>query len=167
MKAIYAMAELIQMTKAEFGSSFLVQDDVGDSLNLAMSRDHDARQAETLLEDGVDDDEALYGAFHQQPRVFLDKVGFAAMARGEVEIALLDKKFLDARQYLGGIVVAEFGDENAHGKRLPLAQGTSVEAGAVIEPGRRFNDPVTGVLRNGAHTGERCSEPGRWWPAKD
>ncbi len=74
---------------------------------------HD-RQRQAVLQGGIDGDEPLDGAIHQEPGVLLDQVGFTSVAGREVEIALLDEDFLNAVHHQNGIAVAEFRDQHAH-----------------------------------------------------
>src|SRR3954453_18067512 len=147
------MAELVEVAKRQFSSTLLVEDHIGDSLDFAMTGNHDHRQAEALLENGVDDDKTFDRSLHQQARVFLDEIGLAAMAGGQIEVALLDEELLDPCQNLGGIAVAELGNQNADGKGLPLAQGARIEAGTVIEFRSRLGHAVASLLGNGADAG--------------
>src|SRR5579871_2432515 len=68
----FAMPKLIEVPKREFGGAALIEDDIRYSFDLAMTGDGDDRNAETFLEDGVDENEAFDGAIHEEARILLD-----------------------------------------------------------------------------------------------
>src|SRR5215469_5596304 len=70
------------------------------------------------------------------------------MACGEIEVALLDQEFLHSGKHLGGVTVAELGNQDADGEGLALAERAGVKAGPIVELRGRVNDPVARLLGN-------------------
>jgi hypothetical protein len=117
----FTVPELIEMTQSKLRGPTLVEEHIGCSFNLAMSRDDDDRQGETLCQNGVNEDESLDRAIHEQARIFFDKVRFAAVASYQIEVPFLNEKLLHSDKYLGRVIVAKFRDEHTHRKGLALA----------------------------------------------
>ena len=74
-----------------------------------------------MLQRCVDGDEALDGAIHQQPWVFLDQIGFPAVAGGEVEVTLFHQHLFDAVHDQHRVAVAQLRHEHADGEALLAA----------------------------------------------
>ena len=162
-----AVSELVEMAQGKLGGALLVEDDVGDAFDFAMAGDDNGGEnAEALFKRRIDKDEAFDGAIHEKSRVLFDEVGLAAVARGEVEIALLDKVLFDAAEDLHRVAVTEFGNEDADGESLALAQGPCKKAGAIVELGSGLRNAVAGFLRDGADSGGVIQTPAKWWPAR-
>jgi len=150
----FAVAELIEMTQCKLSGALLVEDHIGDPINLAMAGDDDSGEnAEAFFEGSIDEDKALYRTIHEEAWVLFDEVRFAAVTCGEVEIALFNKVLFNSAENLHGVTVAEFGDKDADCESLALAQGSREEAWAVVEFGGSFNNAVAGLLRDGPDSG--------------
>ena len=150
----FAVTELVEMPQGKFGGTLLVEDDVRYTVDLAMAGDKNrGENAKALFESGVDEDEALDGAIHEQAGILLNEVWLAAVTCGEVEIALFNKVLFDAAKNLHGIAVAEFGNEDADGEGLAFAQGSREEAGTVVEFCRSLGNAIARFLRDGADSG--------------
>ena len=157
----FAVTELIEVAQGKFGCALLIEDDVRDAFDFAMAGNDDGREnAEAFFEGGIDKDEAFNGAIHEEARVLLDEIGFAAMACGEVEVAFFNEVLFDPAEHLHGIAVTEFGNEDADGESLAFAQRAREEAGAVVEFGRSFNDAIASFLRNGTDAGSVIQNQG-------
>jgi len=141
------------MAEDEFRGACLVKDNVGDARDFAMTGYGDDGDGQRVLEDGVDGDEAFDRAVEEEARVFLKQVRLAAVAGREVEVAFFEEYVFHAFEDLGGVTVAEGGDEDADGKGLAFAQGAGEEAGAVVELFGGFSDAFAGFLGNGANAG--------------
>ena len=134
-----AVAKLIEMAQGKFGSALLVEDDVRDAFDFAMTGDNDGGQnAEALFESSIDEDEALDGAIHEEARILFDEVRLAAVTCGEVKVALFDQVLFNAAENLHGVAVAKFGNKDADSEGLALAQGAREKAGAVVELWRQL-----------------------------
>jgi len=157
----FTVTELVEMTERKFGSALLVEYDVGDAFDFAMASDDDGGEnAEAFFERGVDKDKAFDRAIHEEARVLFDEVGFAAVTRSEVEVALFNEMLFNAAEHLHGIAVTEFGDENADREGLSLAQRAREKTGAVVEFSGRFCNAITGFLRNGSDSGRVVQNQG-------
>ena len=150
----FAVAKLVEMAQSKLGGSLLVEHHIRDAFDLAMAcDDYGGENPDALFEGRIDKDEALDGAIHEEARILLDQIGLAAVARGEIEVAFFNEVLFDAAEDLHGIAVAEFGNKDADGECLALAQGAREEAGAVVEFGGSLGDPVAGFLRDGTDAG--------------
>ena len=150
----FAVAELVEVTEGKLGGALLVKDHIGDAFDFAMSCDgYGGENPDALFKGSIDKDEALNGAIHEESRVLFDEIGFAAVTRGEIEVAFLNEVLFDAAEDLHGVAVTEFGNEDTDGEGLALAQGAREEAGAIVEFGCSFNDAIAGFLRDGTDAG--------------
>src|SRR4029079_396774 len=114
-----AVAELVEMPERQFRSPFLIEDNVGDSVDLLVSGDCNSRKnSDTLPKSGIDEDKALDGAVHEKARILFDEIRLAAVAGGQIKVALFNQVFLYTAQYLRSITIAEFGNEHTDRKGL-------------------------------------------------
>src|ERR1039457_6567820 len=107
------------MAEGEFSGPLLIEHDVSNALNFAVSGDDHDRQRQAFLEYRVDDNEAFYRTLHQQTRILLDQIGFAAMASGQIEIAFFDQEYLNTGQDLGCVPVAQLRHKDTDSEGLP------------------------------------------------
>src|SRR6478735_11401997 len=113
-----------------------------------MRGNRDGRHRIVMLDGGIDEDQPLSAATHQQARILLHQFGLMPMMRGEVKVALLNQLIADAAQDLGMIALAELGHENADGMSPPVAQRAGKQAGLIVEFCRSGLDAVACRLRN-------------------
>jgi hypothetical protein len=148
------MAKLVEVAQGKLGGALLIEDDICNAFNFAVTSDgHSRKDSDALFERGIDKNEAFNGAIHEEARILFDEIGFATMTCGEIEVTFLNEMFFDAAEDLHGIAVAEFGHEDTDCKRLAFAQRAREEAGAVVEFGGSFSNAVTGFLGDGADAG--------------
>src|ERR1017187_2831113 len=112
------------MAEGEFSGPLLIEHDVSNALNFAVSGDDHDRQRQAFLEYRVDDNEAFYRTLHQQTRILLDQIGLAAMSSGHIEIAFFDQEFRNARQDLGCVTVAQLRFKDSDSEGVPFAERT-------------------------------------------
>jgi hypothetical protein len=143
------VAEVVEVTEGHLCSSIVIEHGVGNAGNLAVSRDADGRNGDFVVKLGVDGQEAVDGAVHQQVGILLDEVGTSEMAHCEVEEALLHEVLLDAEHDAGEVAFGEFGDDDADGVRKTRAQHAGVHVGSVVEFFGGCLDSLMGGLRDG------------------
>jgi hypothetical protein len=146
-----AMAQLDQVAQGQFRAATLVEDHVSDPFEVAMAGDSHHGQLDAVVQHGVDEDESLHRAVHQQARVLFNQVGLAVVTGSQIEVALFDEELLDTSEYMGDVMVVQVGHQHADRECLSLAQRAGIEAGPVIELGRGRRDPIAGLLGDRAH----------------
>src|SRR5580692_12079669 len=65
------MTQLVKMTQRQLRGPAVVQQNIGDAFNLAVTGDRDHWDGKTVLQRRIDGDEALDRAVHQQSRILL------------------------------------------------------------------------------------------------
>jgi hypothetical protein len=108
------MPQLVKMTQRQLRGPAVVQQNVGDAFNLAVTGDRDHWDGKTVLQRRIDGDEALDRAVHQQSRILLDQVCLAPMAGGQVEIPLFEQHLFDAVHHQYRITVAQLRYQHPH-----------------------------------------------------
>ena len=127
----------------------MIQDNVGDALDVVMSGHGDDGHREVEIPGGVDGDETVDGAFQKHARILVDEIGAMAVAGDKVEIALLQEVIFDAAHDGSGIAVADLGDNDTDGKTALGAERAGKEIGTIFEFAGGSEDSVFGGLRDG------------------
>lgn len=158
-----AVPETFQVIDGELGGAAVIEQDVGDALRLVVAGDGDGGDGRGVREECVDGDDGLDGALEQEALRALDRLRAMAVADEEVEEVGLEQLVLDAGQHGGGVALADFGDEDAHGLGAAIAEGPGVDVGAVVELAGGREDALLRGLRDGAgggggveHAGDGC-----------
>ena len=157
-----AVAKFIQMTKRQLSGLALVEDHIGDAVNVAMGGHGDGGHRKIVVKRGIHEDESLGSAAHQQARILVYQLGLMAMMRGELEIALLHQVIADTAEHLGVIALTQFRHQDADGMGATIAQGAGEQAGLIVELLCSGLDAIARGLRNGParhviqHYGDGC-----------
>ncbi len=154
------VTELVEVTEGETGSAVVVEDEIGDSGNADVGGDSDCGKGDALAQFGVDEKKTVDGAADEEVGVFLDEVGSAEMADGEVEIAGLKEIFFDAEHEAGEVALAELGDDDAHGVGEPGAKHAGVYVGTILEFFCRIENPLASLGRDGLGYGGVVEDDG-------
>jgi len=128
-----AMAETVEMPEGEFGGAMVIEDDVGDAMELGVAGDRDGGCRRGAFEVGVDCEDAVDAARLEELGVFGDEVFSVAMVCGEEEVALLHEDVCGSAEHLGVVAFAEFGEEDADSLGFEALEGSGDEAGLVAE----------------------------------
>ena len=128
-----AVAEVVEVAERQAGGGGVIEHDVGDAGRVAVRGDADDGDGNVDGEFGVDEEETVDAAAHEEFLILLSEVGLAEMADGEVEEAFLEEVLLDAEHDAGEVAFAEFGDDDADGVGEAGAEHAGVQVGAVGE----------------------------------
>ncbi len=116
------VAEIVQMQECLLNRAVMVENDVGNVVDLAVGGDGDGWNGQRELIGGrVEEEEAVDGSLDEHAGIFLDELAFPVVTGSEVEVVgrgqLLDHAAHDA----GEVALAQIGREHAdaHGAALP------------------------------------------------
>ena len=87
------------MSERNPGSAIMIENYVGNSLEMPVPGDSNRRQWQRMWEVQVDRDKAFHAALQQQLRVGLQQLGIMAVDAGKEEIILLTQIAFDAGDY--------------------------------------------------------------------
>ena len=154
------MSELKKMLERDFGGAHVVQNDVGHTFHLVVSRHRDHGHRERKSPGSIDRDQAIDRALQEEPRIFVDQVGAVAVAYDKVEVPFLQEMVFHTAHDRGGIAVADFRDDDADGEAALGAQGAGKKVGTVfVLPGGGKN-AVFRFLRDGVRHGRAIDDEG-------
>ena len=154
------VAEVVEMTQGHLGGAVVIERDVGEAGGFAVGGDADDGDGDLGAELGVDEQEAVDGAVHEEFGILLDEVGPAEMADGEVEEAFLEEVLLDAEHDAGEVAFAELGNDDADGIGEAGAQHARVEVGTVLKLFGGGEDALLGGGRDGLGDGGVIEDDG-------
>src|ERR1700739_4805936 len=143
-----AVSQGVQMHKRQFRGAVVIEGNVGDALDAAMTGNGDDGNRNRMIEERINGDDALGAAADEHPGVFLDQFRLMAMVRGEVEVSCLDEIVADSAHYLRVVSIAQFRYEDADCLRLAAAKRTGQQVGMIIQLARSSLDAIAGSLRN-------------------
>src|SRR6202011_3662602 len=86
-----AVAELGEVLNGEAGGAIMIEDNVGDTRQIAVAGDGYHRNGHSFLAHGVNGDQAFHGSLLEETRIFLDQIVAVAMADDERRITFLEK----------------------------------------------------------------------------
>ena len=149
-----AMAQSVEMCERLFDCEMMIEDDVGDVFNGAVSGDGDHGNWDVdVIRGGVENQKAIDGAFHQHARVLLDELALPVMAGGEVEV-VGRREFLNyATHHAREVAFAQIGGEDADAHGAALTQRAGKVVGAVVEALGGFDDALAGFFGDGLGRG--------------
>ena len=127
----------------------MVEDDVGDAGSLDVRGDSDGGDRDAFAQLGVDEQETVDGAVHEEVGVLVDEVGAAEVADGEVEVAGLEEILLDTEHEAGEVAFAELRDDDPDGVGEPGAEHAGVQVGAVLKFFGGGEDTLACLRRDG------------------
>ena len=141
------------MLEREHGGVIVIEHDIGDAAHLLMTGDGDDWDVDELVELRVDEDEAIDGAFGEQPWITVDEVRFALVTDDEVKIPGLKQVLLDAVHDHGEVALAKLRHDDADREALARAQRASEKIGFEIELLRAFEHALASLEWNALRSG--------------
>lgn len=114
-------------------AAFFVEEDVGDSGQRRVAGDGDGGERWRSFEVGIDGEDAVDSAGPQEGGIGLDEIFAVAVVDGEVEVVLAHEQVADAREDLGVVAFAEFGEEDTDGLHALALEGAGDHGGLVVE----------------------------------
>lgn len=146
----FRVAQLDQMLQRHPRSPLLVQHDIGDPWQCAVAGHRNRGQRRSLLQAGVDGDEAFDTALHQQSRVVAQQQRIVAMDDGQEEVIMAAEVSFHAADNHGSVGIADFFDNDSDRVDTLLAQGAGKKNGPVAEFPHGRLDAEPGRLGDGA-----------------
>ena len=148
-KGDLAMAEMEEVFESDLSGSLVVEDNVGDAIDVVVTRDGDYGNGKIEVPWSVGGNEAIDGTLEEHAGIFVDKIRAVAMASNEIKVTFLQEIIFDAAHDRGRVTIADLGYDDTNGKAALRAQGTGKEVGAVFEFASGGEDAIFGLLGNG------------------
>lgn len=147
------VSQFHEMGKREPRRKFVIQDNVGDTFDAAVSGDRDRGELEFFGDRSVGGNETLDATRHEHLRIGVEKLLIVPVDHGEKEEIVLSQIFFDPADDQGSVSVADFFGDDTNRVGALEAERAGEIVGTIVEVLGGLDDAFLGVLGDGASGG--------------